>query len=127
MSAKKLGTTVTEFLKLKIKIRQKNAEIDTLKEQASILEKQIVRVQEIEKIKRTDVEIGSASLKETTVHSVKNWKKVWAYIFKHRDTSLIQKRLSQAILNEYLEEGIKIPGTDKMVKKYLTVGYKKGV
>ena len=127
MTTKKLGTTVTEFLKLKIKIRKKNAEIDDLKEQASTLEDIIIKAQESEKIERTDVPLGSAKIKKTTIHSAKDWKKVWAYIFKHKDTSLLQKRLAQATLNELLEDGIKIPGTEKMIKKTLSVGYKKGV
>jgi len=127
MLDKKLGTVVTSFLKLKQKIKKKNAEIDDLKEKASGLEKQIIKAQEREGIERSDVALGSATIKETTVHSVKDWKKVYKYIFSNKDQSILQKRLSQATLNEYLEDGARVPGTEKMIKKSLMVGFKRRV
>ena len=122
-----LGTTITAFLKLKQKISKKNKEVDELKSEVSAMEKEIIKELEAQKSKGSDVKIGSVKLKESNVWSAKDWKKVWDYILKKKDTNLLQKRLAQTVFNEYLEEGIKIPGTEKMIKKTLSVGFKKGV
>jgi len=128
MTTKKLGTTVTAWVKLKDKIRKKNAELADLTTQAEELVKPIIKSQEAENLVRTDVAIGSATLKIETLFSVTDWKKVWKYIFKHKDTAVLShQRLANAFLRELDEEGIKIPGTKKFTKKSLHVGYKKGV
>lgn len=127
MSDKKLGTKVTEFLKLKQKIKKKNVEVEDLKAIASVLEGEIIKGLENGKIERSDVALGSVSLKKSNVWSAKDWDKIWKYILKNKDKALLQKRLSQATFNEYLEEGVKIPGTEKLIKKTLSVGYKRGV
>ena len=128
MPANKLGTTVTAWVKLKQKIKKMNAELADLTTQAEELVKPIIKYQEAENLVRTDVAIGSATLNIETLFSVTDWKEVWKYIFRHKDTAILShQRLANALLRELAEEGIKIPGTKKYIKKSLKVGYKKGV
>lgn len=129
MSDKKLGVTVTAFLKLKQKATKKQKEVDEIKEQARVLEGEIIKVLEADtKTTRADVKIGSVTYSKENVWNVKDWKKVWKYIFKTKDTAILShQRMSNTLLREYLKEGIKIPGTEKMIKKKLTVGYKRGI
>lgn len=120
-----LGTTVTGFLKLRAKITKKNKEVDELKKQASEIESIIIKELEQNKTTRADVMLGSVTLKPKNVFSAKDWKKIYAYIIKKKDFNILQKRLGQTALDEYLEDGVKIPGVEKMIKKSLSVGWKK--
>lgn len=121
------GTQVTTFLKLKQKESKLRKQADEIKSQANDLMKEIIVGMEAEKINRVEVKMGSVGLKSEPVFSAKDWNKVWQYIFRKKDKNLLQKRLGQAHLKELLEDGVKIPGIEKMTKKTLTVGYKKSV
>lgn len=123
---KKLGTKVLEFMKLRAKATKKQKEVDAIKSEASTLEKEIIIMLEDDKNDRAGCRLGGVKISKNDVFSAKDWKKVWAYIFKQKDSGLVQKRLSQALLKEYLEDGLKIPGVERMVQKKLTLGWKKG-
>lgn len=123
----KMGTKLLSFLKLKAKISKANKVVNDLKAEASVLEKDLIIDFENSKTLRADVKLGSVSLKKEDVFSAKDWPKVWDYILKSKDTGLLQKRLSQALLKEYYEDGLVIKGIEHMTKKSLSVGFKRGV
>ena len=122
---KDFGDKLMAFLKLKVKISKANKVVNELKSQASEMEKELIPVFEDTKTLRADVKIGSVTLNEDYVYNAKDWGKVWKYIFKKKDSGLVQKRLSQALLKEYYEDGIKIEGIERMKKKSLGIGFKR--
>jgi hypothetical protein len=127
MAQPKLGTKVNQFLRLKKKISEKQKEVDDMKVQASQMQKELITALEDSGTERMDSALGSVTLKQDTVCHVTNWPKFYGYIKKNNAFELLQKRVGQSAYTEYLEAGERIPGTEKMNKKKLTIGYKRGV
>lgn len=127
MKDKPIGTLVKEFLMLKRKISKKNKEIDELKSSASDLEKEIIKALESNKSTGEKITMGSVNLKKEPVFTADDWPTIWKWIFKKKDSALVQKRLSQSLLKEYMEEGVTVPGIKKMTKKSLTYGFSRKV
>lgn len=124
---KPIGPEITKFLRLKAKITKLNKQVNDLKIEATELEKQlIIKMEEMGTI-REDVKLGSVTYDKKTVFSVKDWKKVWAFIKDTGNETLLQKRLNQEAITELFEDGIKIDGVQKGTKKKLNPGFKKGV
>lgn len=126
--AKKLGNVVKKFLSVKSKIKAKSREIEELKSEAFKMELELIISMETEKLSRFDVEsLGSVTLKTPTIGVVKEWDKFYKFIKKNNAFELLQKRIGQTAFGEYLEANKKVPGVETMVKKSLTVGWKKGI
>ena len=122
---KEFGDKLLAFLKLKAKISKANKVLTELKSEAEGMAKELIPIFEDTKTLRADVKLGSVTLKSEYIYTAKDWKKVWKYIYKNHDDGLVQKRLSQALLKEYYEDGIKIEGIERMKKKSLGIGFKR--
>jgi len=125
MAQTKIGTTITKFLKLKAKITAETKKVEALKSEANAMSIEIIKELESTNAMGADVKAGSVKLKEEIMFSAKDWKKVWKWIFKNNSEDILQKRLSQPMLRELLEDGVKIPGLEKMTKKSLSIGRKR--
>ena len=121
----KLGNDITTFLKLRKKISKANKSLEALKSEAFELTNKIIPQLDKIGLEGSDVKMGSVIISELNVFSVKNWGKVYKHILKTKDFGILSKALGQALLREYFEDGIKIKGITKSVKRSLNYGHKR--
>lgn len=127
MTQPKLGTKVNQFLRLKKKIAAKQKEVDDMRSIAEKMKDELVVLMEDANIEKHGSALGSVTLKKEVIGNVENWPKFYNYIKKNNAFELLQKSVGQGAFREYIEAGERIPGTSKMTRKKLTVGYKRGV
>lgn len=64
---------------------------------------------------------ASVSISETVVGNVTDWDELWKYIFKSKQTHLLQRRVSDPAIRELFELKGKVPGVVPFTKQKLNL------
>ena len=72
----------------------------------------------IEELKEQKLEFAAGSkarfgVKQAKEPTVKNWDKLYDFIYGDKAWAVLQRRVSSATWKEYLDSGILLPGTEK--------------
>lgn len=100
--------------------------LDTLTKQRKDLERQAGKIEEAEKklkehlaraMAQQNLKIAAGKVAKIRVESVevptiKDFDAMWAFIFKTKDKTLLQRRLSAEAINERWAAGKKVPGVE---------------
>jgi len=128
---KKLATCVDKLYDVKSQIKEKKVQLAALK-----LSKELVKLEaDVKQLETHIIEtianekdmsgvIGAtakAVVKSKVVPSVQDWGAIYRYILKHKDFSLLQKRLSSTAFRERWDAGEDLPGVQKMFVKTLSL------
>lgn len=65
--------------------------------------------------------IAHVEIKRKNVPQAKDWGKIWKYIFKTKDDSLLQKRLNESAINERWEKNKVVPGVEAFMAISLSI------
>ncbi len=115
-----LGAQIDKIFEMKFelkKLQEAADQQDTLvKEEEEILA-EMMKEQGVDK---SSGKRGSVGVGESKLASVKDWDAFWAYIFKTKQTHLLEKRPSQAAVRELFELNKPVPGVEQFTKRKLT-------
>lgn len=122
------GKNIDAYLKAKKKVTELRLKYEEANKKLSEMEDKLISKWD-NTTKRIDGKLGSISLKETIMGTVKDWNKIYDYILKDPDNnfSVMERRLSQGYFRNITEDGLKINGIEKWTKKSLSIGFKRGV
>lgn len=112
----KIPKTLGACIDLMYKLKQERAAIEktaeAVKEQENSLEKHL-----LETFAKTDLEgargkLAVAGVNMSTVPTVKDWDKLYAYILKNKAWDLLQKRASATAFRERWDDKVVVPGVE---------------
>lgn len=112
----KIPKTLGACIDLMYKLKQERAAIEktagAVREQEDELEKHL-----LETFAKTDLEgargkLAVAGINMSTVPTVKDWDKLYAYILKNKAWDLLQKRASAAAFRERWDDKVIVPGVE---------------
>ena len=110
---KSLGEAVDLFYTLRQQRLEVEKRADEIKEQETALSEYLSTTFGKDKLNGASGKVGTVRVKQVQVPRVKDWDKFWGYVFKTRDTALLQKRCNDAAFRELWAAGKKVPGVDK--------------
>lgn len=121
----KFPATLGACIDLMYKLRQERFAIEkkaeAVKEKESALEKHL-----IETFSKTDLDgargkTAVAGITQTTVPSVSNWDKLYAYVVKKKAWDLLQRRVATNAYRERLEQKEAVPGVEPFIVTKLSL------
>lgn len=89
------------------------AQVDLLAEKESMCREHIINNLPKSQANGIAGQIARAEIKKKTKPTVKDWKKFWAYVFKTKNSSLVQQRVNDKAVMERWEANEVVPGVDK--------------
>jgi 23S rRNA A1618 N6-methylase RlmF len=113
---------VANWFKLKARVDDSEATTKELKKSADYLEDMIVQKMEEQELDKVSTKLGSVTLKQKSMPSVKDIVSFIKWVSEDVDNRVgfIQKRVNEAAINEMLEnEGMLPPGVDTYIKPKL--------
>lgn len=126
----KLGTLVSQYLKLDADINEQEQELSRKlkpkKEKLDELETQIIEAMKKEKLTEFGGTGGRLIYNRKAVPTVKDWNELYKYIKKNDAFFLLEKRTSVTAYREILDSGQTLPGVETFFKESLTLSRKKG-
>ena len=114
-----LSKKVSDFILLKRSITAANKQVKEMTSEAHKLELELMEHLEKANQLGITVNVGSIKVAEKDVFNAKDWKKINAYCFKHKNNDLYQRRLNTTLLGDMFKNGEKIAGVEHFVKKSL--------
>jgi hypothetical protein len=65
--------------------------------------------------------LASVQIVPKITFGAKDWDKIWAYIFKYKETDILQKRLSVEAVSSRFDLKKPVPGTERVPYKDLSI------
>jgi hypothetical protein len=91
------------------------------KQREQMLEQHILLLLQKMKLSGSRGKLAQVSVKPKTMPQVKDWQAVWNWIFEHKASHLIQKRLATTAWKEMVEDGVVIDGIESETYSTLSV------
>lgn len=96
-----------------------------LKQERAVLETEQVGEMFALKLKATKIVVGKRTLtvesKSRDIPVIKDKVKFHAYIIKNKTLDMLQSRLTMKAITDRWEDGVKIPGIGKFIKKTIVI------
>lgn len=120
---KTLGACADMLLALREEKAVAQREVDKLDEKMRAVEQKLIDELPADDAEGVVGKTAKAVILRKTVPTVEAeaWPKVWAYIFKHKATELMQKRINSKAVEERWEAGQTIPGVTKFNVKKVSI------
>lgn len=113
-----IGDMIDQAHGLREQERELNKQIAALKSQRDALEEQILDRMDNDKVDQLRGSKATASLSEQKVANVEDWDKVWNWIFRHKASHMVQRRIADAAFREFIDSNPKgIPGISPFTKR----------
>ena len=116
---KKIGTKIDHLFAMSETISEREHELKELKSKRAELEADIIKHLHTENATDAGGKMGKVSISVTKHANVKDWKKYYEYIHKHKAFDLLQRRVSDKAYFDRIEEGEKIPGVEVYTREKL--------
>ena len=112
----------------------------SIRSQRMELERQAAQLEEDEKVMKAEIlkllqasevtilggALAIASREPKTIPAIREWATLYQHIQATGEFDLLQKRLGEAAVKERWDEGLAVPGVDKLPMEILKITAKKG-
>lgn len=109
---KSMGLCADKLYQLKPKIKAANATLDELKREEIALKEHIIDRLPKSQASGISGKIANTRVNRKAVPQVKDWTKFYKYLKKTGNFFMLQKRLSNAAIEEVWDNGKKVPGVE---------------
>lgn len=122
MSKPTIGELTDAMFRVREARKNAQAKVDEIKAKEERLSAMLMEALDDQNTRKGEGSMASCSI-STSIHPVaKDWDKVFRFMLRHKDLSLLQKRLSPARYRELLEEYPRgVPGLDSFEKRTLNL------
>tara|TARA_R110000868_G_scaffold165799_5_gene399403 strand:- start:64 stop:453 length:390 start_codon:yes stop_codon:yes gene_type:complete len=98
------GKMVAAYIKLRSAIQEKEDEIKALKEKQSLITNHMLELCSKEEIDSIKTPFGTISRRLHATYWTNDWERMYAFIAEHDAYQLLEKRIHNTNMREFLEE-----------------------
>jgi hypothetical protein len=109
---KTIGACADRLYKIKELKSELNRQSAVLDKEESEIKEHVINTLPKDEVNGVAGKLGRVTIKKTPKPSVKDWAKLYAYILKKKDFSLLQRKPSEAAIKDRWNEGEKVPGVE---------------
>jgi hypothetical protein len=117
MATKTIGGLADAMFELREHKRELEAEVKKVEESIGLIEQELLELLDAQETTRGDGKLATVSVSEAVVPVVKDWDAFWDYVFRSKNTQLLQNRVSAPAWREICEVESMPPGTEPFVKR----------
>jgi hypothetical protein len=110
------GTLIDRLYKVRARRLALQKDVEDLKSEERLAEQEIYSLLDAQGLRKATGAIASFSWKEVPVPSVGDWSKLHDFIMKNDAFELLQKRVSVEACRERWDDGLEIPGVERIGK-----------
>ena len=116
-----LGLQIDALFRLKEELRAHQEQEKAIQARITEAEMKLMETMEGQGVDKSTGKMATVSISETVTGNVTDWDEFWAYIFKTKQSQLLQRRVSDPAIRELFETKGKVPGVEPFTKKRLNV------
>ena len=116
-----LGVQIDSLFKLREELRAIQAKETAKKEEIGAAEVVLMETMKREGVDKSTGKLATASVSDIATPNVTDWDALWAYIFKTKQTHLLQRRVSADPIRELFEKKGMVPGVEIYTKRNLNL------
>lgn len=116
-----IGLQIDALYVLKQKLAKHQEAEKVIQAEISVAETALMELMEAQHVDKSTGKTATVSISETLTGNVVDWDAFWAYIFKTKQSQLLQRRISDPAVRELFETKGKVPGVEPFTKKRLNV------
>lgn len=116
-----LGECADRLFKIKGEKAKLRAEVDRLEEEEKVLNAHVIKTLPMSKAEGVTGRFGRITIVHKEVPTAEAWPKIYAYILKTKDFSIMQRRLLDSAIFERWENKQKVPGVKAFGVKKVSV------
>lgn len=105
-----LDKSVSQLNKIRNQKAKVYAKLKELNEQEEYLEQLIISELEKEGLTKATTPIATISIKTEVYPNIVDWNKVLGYILKHKEYTLLKKKVDRKVWQEMIDDGVKLDG-----------------
>lgn len=119
--ASTIGEMADKLQELREKKRELEAQVAVVEGEYKGIEDELLQQLDAQKTTTCRGKLASVSVSSTVTANVTDWDDLYKFIKKGNHFHLLQRRVTDAAYREFLEHGVKVPGTESFIKKRLNV------
>lgn len=116
-----IGLQIDALFKLKEELRKHQEAEAGIKARIEEAELKLMETMDKEGVSKSTGKMATVSVSETVTGNVVDWDALWAYIFKTKQSHLLQRRVSDPAIRELFETKGAVPGVEPFTKRRLNV------
>lgn len=116
-----LGLQIDALYQLKQELSAHQEKEKAIQARISDAEAKLMETMEAQGVDKSTGKLATISISETVTGNVTDWDALWAYIFKTKQSHLLQRRISDPAIRELFEKKGQVPGVEPFTKKRLNV------
>lgn len=116
-----VGKQIDDLIKLRQLKAAAQAKVDEIDEKVKAAEAVLLETLQAEGVEKATGKLGTVSVSQNVVATVKDWDAFYEYISKNKFFHLLQRRVSDPAYRELLDMGKKVPGVEPFTKVGLRV------
>jgi hypothetical protein len=116
-----IGLQIDALYKLKEELRAHQEKEKEIQARITVAETGLMETMESQHVDKSTGKLATVSISETVTGNVVDWDRFWAYIFKTKQSQLLQRRVSDPAIRELFETKGQVPGVEPFTKKRLNV------
>lgn len=119
--ASTIGEMADQLQQLRKKKREIEAQLAVVEGEYAGIEDELLQQLDAQKTSTCKGKLASVSISTTITANVTDWDALYAFIKKKGHFHLLHRRVTDAAYREFLEQGVKVPGTETFARKRLNV------
>lgn len=116
-----LGKLIDDIWALREKKRALAAQVEELEAKIAEQEAVVIERMDNEHLDKSTGKMASVSVTETANGTISDFDKFWEFAKKNNYGHLFQRRVTDTACRELWEQGKKIPGVDRYIKRRLNI------
>jgi hypothetical protein len=118
---KTIGAAADKLYKLRAKRLALQAQVEAMAAQENAIKEYVIKT--LPKYQASGVagRVARVQLDKRDIPQAKSWPDIYKFILKHKDFSLLQRRLNEGTVKEHWEAGEAVPGVTKFTAIVVSV------
>lgn len=116
-----LGARIDALHALREDLRALQAQEKAVEERIKDAEATLMEVMQKEGIDKSTGKKATVSISESVVGNVTDWDLFWQFVFKTKQSHLLQRRVSDPAIRELFETKGKVPGVEPFTRRKLNL------